>query len=185
MLKALRVSSYRKRARNGKLNDIFVYEVTGTVSEIEAYKQAMLSAPNSPLTEANWAERGLSKNGKPLHWVVADLANGAIPFPTLNLTITQNNRIVVDNTIDKADKMIRMSGMVETFEAQAIVDIKLGLRKVDANAFTGQSSTAATPAAATPAVDENANEFGKDVNDIEHEMLENAAANKGTEALAD
>ncbi len=178
MLKALRVSSYRKRAASGKINDIFVYEVSGTVSELEAYKQAMLSQPNTRRTEENWAETGCAKNGKPLHWLVADVANGSIPKPSLNLTITINGRIVVDNTIEKANSMEQLAHMAMQAEAQGIADIKLGLRAVVANNFSSPSTTA-TPVAAEPKADENAEDFHEAVKSIEEKV------DAGTEALAD
>lgn len=180
-MKALRTSSYRKMNK-GKLNDIYVYQVNGTVSELEAYKQAMLSRPNSPFTEANWAERGCdAKSGKPLHWLTVDLANGAIPLPSLNLTITQNGRIVVDNTIEKADKFVRMAAKMEDFEAQAIVDIKLGIRKVEGGYSPANSTN--TLAITAPLADNNANEFHEDAAAIENKML--AGAEAGAETLQD
>lgn len=179
-MKALRTGSYRKMIK-GVLTPIFTYEVNGTTAELEAYKQAQLARTGTPLTEANWAERGCSKNGKPLYWLTANVATGSIPKAQLNLTITTNNNVVVDNTIEVANEMEQLAHMVLQEKAKGIADIQLGLRAVVTNNFTTTSTAA--PIAAAPKADENASDFHQDVANIENSMLEGAAA--GSETLTD
>lgn len=87
MLRATHYSNYRK---NGRL--ACVYTVTGTVAELTAYANAKSEATGVPVDQLQ-----KSTNGQHLFHLFPDAARGITADKTLNLVITTNNRVVVDN----------------------------------------------------------------------------------------
>ncbi len=140
MLKATLNSKYRKPS--GQL--VYTYTVTGTAKELAAYKAAQADAVGKAVEDLT-----LSANGQPLFWFVPNAIQGRVARKTFNLTITVNNRIVIDDTMEGVERDIKIDEMSMAHEARIIAEAKLGL--IQLGKPGGAPTAAPAPAAEKPA----------------------------------
>ena len=142
MLKATLNGKYRKPS--GQL--VYTYTVTGTAKELAAYKAAQADAVGKAVEDLT-----LSATGQPLFWFVPNAVQGRVARKTFNLTITVNNRIVIDDTIEGVERDIKIDEMSMAHEARIIAEAKLGL--IQLGKPGGAPVAAPAPAAEKPAED--------------------------------
>lgn len=136
-LKATIKGKYRKPS--GQL--VYTYFVTGTAKDLAAYKTAQAEAIGKAVEDLT-----LDENGRPMFWFVANPLQGRIAQKTFALDITQNGRIVVDDTMSGVERDIKVSEMSMEHEARIIAEAKFGLVKVN-TATNNAAPVAAAPAA--------------------------------------
>ena len=129
MLKAKFASNYRSK----KGNAVFVYDVTGTATELAAFKAVQ---------GANYRE---SEKKTPLFF------NSRYSGDSLNLIITTNGKLVVDNSgIEKMTSLVNgTSGILQDKLAS------LAAAQIFANLGGAQAQSVAAPLAATDTPAEN------------------------------
>lgn len=135
MLKATLNGKYRKST--GQV--VYTYTVAGTAKELAAYKAAQADAIGKAVEDLT-----LSASGQPLFWFVPNLAQGRVAQKTFNLTITVNNRIVIDDTNESVAMDIEDAAQI-----RAARNAKLGEHA--AMVMLGQASNTRTVAPAAPA----------------------------------
>lgn len=141
-LKATIKGKYRKP--NGQL--VYTYFVTGTAKDLTAYKAAQAEAIGKAVEDLT-----LDENGRPMFWFVPNPLQGRIAQKTFALDITQNGRIVVDDTMAGVERDMKVSEMSMEHEARIIAEAKFGLVKV--NTATNNAAPVAAAAPATPAAE--------------------------------
>lgn len=97
-------NSYPKRAKNGNTVDVFVYTVTGTTDELDAFK------------DAQGANYRTTDDGKPLYFTLNYISDN------VELVFTSNGNVVVDtSSLRKAANLAKQYGFLGEKLADRIV----------------------------------------------------------------
>jgi len=133
-LKAINTGSYRSKAGNR----VFTYIVKGTVTELARYKEAQ-------------GDRYVENNEKVPMFFLTKLP-GVKLKAQIDLTVTTNNRVVVDDTADVLKRELVIDNAMIDHQARIRAELEEGITKrVDTRtAVTIQPAASnATPATAT------------------------------------
>jgi len=124
-MKATYQNSYPKRSKNGNVVDVFVYEVSGTKDELEAFKDAQGSSYRETPT------------GVPLFFTLNYVSD------EVSLVFTSNGNVVVDNSeLRKAASLAKQYGFLGNAIADRMVTGLLGNKSVG---NTAQSTPTEVP----------------------------------------
>lgn len=161
-LKGTATSSYRSQ----RGTRVFVYNVTGSNAELGKFKEAQGD---------NYRE---TDTGVPLFFFA--MGQGRSPKPTINLVITTNNRVVIDDTRDVLAREALIDQHMITQQAIVRAEIAEGVRTITRTGV----SVPTIPVGPAPTNAPGAGIATEDSTVAELEAIgEGAAAAAGTEEL--